>query len=237
MNSIEWRKKGVKGMNVATIDSFTTALLAGDQDTSWSIINDCVKEGQTTDFIFHQLVTPSMFKVGSLWQENEISVADEHLATSTCDFILARYKFEILLPRIQHKEKIMGKALFFCVENEEHDLGIRMTAQLFEEKGFEVRMMGANLPLEYVATMVTDWEPKVVGVSASMLEQGKSVPAYIQGLMEVLKEAELLIGGRYLSLSTEETFDSITNRVTMIRSPENLKLWMNEYDGRESELE
>jgi len=208
------------------------ALLAGDQETSWTIIKDLVKEGQPTDYIFHQIVTPSMIKVGNMWQENEISVADEHLATSTCDFILARYKFEILLPRLQYKEKSMGKALFFCVENEEHDLGIRMTAQLFEEEGFEVRMMGANLPLEYVSSMAIEWEPNIVGVSASMLEQGKSVPTYIHGLMDVLKDAELLIGGRYLSLSTEEAFESLTNRVTTVRSPDTLKSWMNDYDRR-----
>lgn len=210
-----------------TIRSFTEAILIGDQDASWSVMQQAVNEGYKTDFIFYQIITHSMVEVGRLWQENEISVADEHLATSTCDFTLARYKHEILLPRIEGKEKTKGKSLFFCVEHEEHDLGIRMTAQLFEEAGYEVRMMGANLPLEYASKMAAAWQPDVVGVSASMLEQGKKMPSYIEGLMNTLDTTELLIGGRYLSLSTEEQLNSITNRVTMVRMPEDLLNWMN----------
>ncbi|TDL30737.1 cobalamin-binding protein [Jeotgalibacillus sp. S-D1] len=210
-----------------TIRSFTDAILTGDQEAGWNVIQRAVNQGHGTDHIFHHIITPSMVEVGRLWQENEITVADEHLATSTCDFTLARYKHEIILPRIDGKDKTKGKSLFFCVEHEEHDLGIRMTAQLFEEAGYEVRMMGANLPLEYASKMAAAWQPDVVGVSASMLEQGKKMPSYIEGLMQTLDTTELLIGGRYLSLSTEEQLDSITNRVTMVRMPEDLRNWMN----------
>ncbi|KIL47084.1 cobalamin B12-binding domain-containing protein [Jeotgalibacillus campisalis] len=213
-------------MTVTYTESLTRTFLAGDQEASWSIIRQAVDEGKTTDFIFNYIITPSMVEVGVLWQENEISVADEHLATTTCDFILARYKFEILHARIRKADPVKGKALFFCVENEQHDLGIRMTAQLFEEEGYDVRMIGSNLPLEYVKDMASVWLPDVVGVSASMLEQGEKVPDYIQSLMETLEEAELLVGGRYLSLQAEEALHSIHDRVTMVRSPESLSEWM-----------
>ncbi|MDG5473259.1 cobalamin-dependent protein [Jeotgalibacillus sp. ET6] len=213
-------------MTATYTQSFTNEILSGDQESSWSIIKQAVDEGKKTDYIFHHIITPSMVEIGALWQENKISVADEHLATATCDFILARYKFEILQPRINQKDSVMGKALFFCVENEEHDLGIRMTAQLFEEEGYNVRMMGANLPLEYVKEMASVWMPDVVGVSASMLAQGKKVPSYIQSFMETLDGTELLVGGRYLSLQAEEALQSINHRVTMVRSPEDLSKWM-----------
>lgn len=60
--------------------------------------------------VMQKLLTPSMAKIGLLWEEDEISVADEHLATTTCDFILSRYR-EYSLKQIPKTEK---KPCFFA---------------------------------------------------------------------------------------------------------------------------
>ncbi|AJD90507.1 hypothetical protein JMA_11900 [Jeotgalibacillus malaysiensis] len=211
-----------------TVTDFTHVLLDGDQDKAWEYVINEVNNGASTEEIFYQLLTPAMVKIGQKWQENEISVADEHLATTTCDFTLARYKHEILLPRISNREQDQGKALFFCVEKEEHDLGIRMIAQIFEEKGFDVRMMGANLPVEFVLTMAVNWEPDVIGMSASMLKQGERVPSYIQRLMERFENIELLIGGRFLSLPDQLLDKADDSKVTIIQEGSELTDWLDD---------
>lgn len=52
----------------------------------------------------------TMYQIGQWWQENKISVADEHLATATCDYIIARLQFTV------NKEKLPSKRalLFLC---------------------------------------------------------------------------------------------------------------------------
>ncbi|WP_227396899.1 cobalamin B12-binding domain-containing protein [Jeotgalibacillus aurantiacus] len=204
---------------------FTEALLNGDQDACWSMVQECVNAGQTTEQIYYHVMTPAMVEIGRLWQENEISVADEHLATTTCDFTMSRYKHEVLLPRIQGQPQDQGRALFFCVEQEEHDLGIRMIAQIFEEKGYLVRMMGANLPVEYALSMAVNWEPDVMGVSASMIKQGEKVPSYIQRLMERFPSVELLIGGRFLTYPEQSLQNVPEERVTLIKDGNGLTSW------------
>ncbi|MBM7580961.1 cobalamin B12-binding domain-containing protein [Jeotgalibacillus terrae] len=209
-----------------TVKNFTDVLLDGDQDKAWEYVINEVDKGTSTKDIFFGLLTPAMVEIGQKWQENEISVADEHLATTTCDFTLARYKHEVLLPRIQNKPQDQGRALFFCVEKEEHDLGIRMIAQIFEENGYEVRLMGANLPVEFVLTMAVKWEPDVIGMSASMLKQGERVPSYIQRLMERFEQTELLIGGRFLSLPDQLLDKADDSKVTIIQEGSELSAWM-----------
>ncbi|WP_254434125.1 B12-binding domain-containing protein [Halobacillus sp. Marseille-Q1614] len=41
-------------------------------------------------YLYEDIITPAMYHVGELWEKNEISVADEHLATAICDFVLSR---------------------------------------------------------------------------------------------------------------------------------------------------
>ncbi|WP_167578703.1 B12-binding domain-containing protein [Jeotgalibacillus proteolyticus] len=71
-------------MSSMYVNAFTDALLAGDQEKSWSVINEAVFDGCETKFIFH-FITPSMVEIGRLWQENKITVADEHLKRSEPD--------------------------------------------------------------------------------------------------------------------------------------------------------
>jgi methanogenic corrinoid protein MtbC1 len=42
------------------------------------------------------------------------------------------------------------------VENEQHYIGLKMISLLFEEHGWESRMLGANLPSEYTVKMAGD---------------------------------------------------------------------------------
>ncbi|WP_281998890.1 cobalamin B12-binding domain-containing protein [Priestia flexa] len=86
----------------------------------------------------------TMYQIGQWWQENKISVADEHLATATCDYIIARLQFTV------NKEKLPSKrALLFCVEGEGHYIGLKMLASLLEKYKWEVGNLGANLSLSY----------------------------------------------------------------------------------------
>lgn len=68
--------------------------LEGNQDAAWEYIDQISKAGKDSLYIYETVFTAAMRHIGYLWEINEISVADEHLATSTCDFLLARYLFE-----------------------------------------------------------------------------------------------------------------------------------------------
>ncbi|WP_245947309.1 cobalamin B12-binding domain-containing protein [Bacillus taeanensis] len=78
---------------IDSINRFVNCLLAGNQDSAWEVLLEEINNGQDSLTIYHHIITPSMRKIGELWQENKISVADEHLATTTCDFTISRYHY------------------------------------------------------------------------------------------------------------------------------------------------
>ncbi|WP_373323212.1 cobalamin B12-binding domain-containing protein [Alkalihalobacterium chitinilyticum] len=142
-------------------------LLKGDIHSSWKIIHNLDQIGMNSCYIYDQALRNAMYYIGDLWKNNEITVADEHLATGTADIILTRY---ILEKKGMEPSK---RALFFCIEGEEHVLGLKMVSSFFKEKGWDTQFLGANLPLEYVVYSAKKWKPSVIGISIIACLKGK----------------------------------------------------------------
>ncbi|MDQ0858501.1 B12-binding domain-containing protein [Bacillus sp. V2I10] len=111
--------------------------------------------------LFEEIFTPAMQYAGELWENNEITVADEYLASAVCDFILST-----LYPRMQISASAgRKKAMLLCVEGKQHDLGLKMVNSLFDEKGYETHYLGPNLPLEYAIQKAELWRPEIICLS------------------------------------------------------------------------
>ena len=77
-------------------DEFGAALVRGDPRTSAAIFREVANQGETfLDAALH-LVQPTMYRIGRAWQENRISIAQEHLATATVHGLLARVRIRDL---------------------------------------------------------------------------------------------------------------------------------------------
>lgn len=160
--------------------------------------------------LYRDLFTPAMYKIGDLWEKNEISVADEHLATGICDFVLSR------LFQIQKKTAAAKKAMFLCLQGEEHYLGLKMVNNLFEERGWETKYFGSSLPLEYARQTALEWKPEVIGLSVSIVYHLPNLNSYVKTLSNLPHKPHILVGGRLadqydLSPYTEEKAEILTN--------------------------
>jgi MerR family transcriptional regulator, light-induced transcriptional regulator len=177
------------------VKQLTDALLSGDQDEAWEIIYGRHRQSSNTLDIFEKLITKSMQRVGELWQNDDISVADEHLATTTCDFVLSRYRHQVSR-EVQPKKG--RKAMFFCLENEQHFLGLKMAAIIFEEKGWETRLLGPDVPLEKGKESAEEWKPDVIGLSFTMINHAEKLSFYIKELESLPQAPVVFVGGRLL---------------------------------------
>ncbi|MED1203363.1 B12-binding domain-containing protein [Heyndrickxia acidicola] len=193
------------------MDSFVRSLLSGDQELAWNIVLDESNNGKTSLEIYEDLVTIGMRKIGEMWENNVISVADEHLATSTCEYVLSRYRY--------HKENSFKpkdgrrKALFLCVENEQHSIGLKLVSLLFEEHGWESRMLGANLPKEYAIKMAGEWQPDVIGLSITIAYHTSTLNSYIETLENMPAKPTVMLGGR---LTPTMNFSALCSPKTQI---------------------
>ncbi|WP_273126387.1 cobalamin B12-binding domain-containing protein [Metabacillus sp. HB246100] len=188
-----------RGDNVAwNAKIFAGFLLEGNEDAAWEAAMNAIHSYNNRTQLFEELITKAMQHIGDLWESDQITVADEHLATSTCEYILARFQHELKHTQTikQLREK---KAMFMCLENEQHDIGLKMVSQVFEEYGWKTRLLGANLPLDDALKAAEKWQPSIIGLSFSIWYHAELLSTYIHALEKLSHKPIVMVGGRLLS--------------------------------------
>ena len=144
-------------------DRYLRAQLTGDpREAVRLLVEDGLGSGAAIVELQEGVVQAAQDEIGRLWQQNRVSIAQEHMATAICTTLAA------LFERAQPKPPLGKKLLLACVEGELHDLPARMAADFLELEGFEVRYLGANVPHDDLISMVRAEQPDVIGLSVTM---------------------------------------------------------------------
>lgn len=173
---------------------YLAAQLAGDRRGALDlVIERGVRAGVAVPDLHLLVVQQAQREIGRLWQENIISVAREHLATSISQLVVSH-----LYQHMPRERENGRRVLVACVEGEQHDLGARMGADFLEMAGFEVRLLGANVPTGQVVEAARDAD--VVGLSASMSFHAPALEAAVRGLRRARGDGlPILVGGNLAS--------------------------------------
>lgn len=198
----------------------TNTMLEGNTSKLISIVEECRKLGWSNLTIFEEVLKPALYTVGNKWETDEVTVADEHLATMTVDYILS-----FLQKAEDSQSKIRKTAMLFCVEGEEHYLGLKMTASILSLSGWEVKFLGPNLPTKYAIHFAKKWKPELIGISVSMRGLIKNVEECASELASLSHRPSIFVGGRIVSLN-EEIF--LPRSVEKITSLYDLQHWLTQ---------
>ncbi|MFW5927853.1 MAG: cobalamin B12-binding domain-containing protein [Thermoplasmatota archaeon] len=166
-------------------------LKEGNKKKCIEIVNSLIDEDIDVKELYIGLIQPSMYKVGELWEKDEISVADEHLATSITDRILT-----MIYPRIFSGEKKGKTAIVACVANEYHQLGGRMVADFFELHGWDGYFIGADTPIEDLLDLIDEKKPEVVGLSLAMYFNLPELKEAIEVIHGNYPDLDIIVGGQ-----------------------------------------
>lgn len=205
-------------------DNYFFGLLECDKNYCYNLIMGAVDQGTTIKDIYTSVFYPSMIKIGDLWQGNQLTVAQEHLATVITQSIISSLYYKMFTGKVSRNK---GKIIMTCAGNELHELGSRMLSDLLEIEGFNVKFLGANMPIYSVLEMIKMEEPLVIGISCTMsfnINNVKNLISLIKN--EIPYYAPILVGGRafdvdpllvdyvsadYYSKSFEETIELINS--------------------------
>jgi MerR family transcriptional regulator, light-induced transcriptional regulator len=173
-------------------DAFGAALIRGDQRTSVNIFRAIRGQGRTFLEAELHLVQPAMYGIGRGWQNNRVSVAQEHMATAMVHGLLAR-EFASAEPEPPNDRSVVLAG----VEGNQHIIGLRIVADAFELAGWDVRYLGPNTPTSSLVQLVRDERPDLVGLSAAMPHHLRSAREAIACLRAELGEScpAVLLGG------------------------------------------
>jgi methanogenic corrinoid protein MtbC1 len=169
---------------------FLRAILAGDQRQAFAVAEEAFERG--LGYLYEDVVRTAMIEVGRLWQEDRISVADEHLATAVVEATLAS-----LYPRLAWP--VGGpSAVIACASPERHQLGARMVGDLLALGGWSTSFVGGDVPLPALVGMATRRGAALVALSVTLPHHLPGVEAAIRDLRGALPGARVLVGGRGL---------------------------------------
>ena len=149
------------------VAALTKCLINGDVEGARSFSQMSWEASGDYAEVATRLFQPALYDVGILWQRNQITVAQEHLATAIVQTLLT----QIYLTAELFAGPSRRTALFAGVEGSEHVLGLRMVSDVFEIAGWTVQFLGANTPTDDLVAHLDSTRPEVAGFSASMVQQ------------------------------------------------------------------
>jgi excisionase family DNA binding protein len=146
-----------------TAGQFFEAVRRGRAGEATALLLEAHMHGAGLDTVFDAVVAPSLQRVGDLWYGEEMSVADEHLATST-----AKRAVESLAASTRRAGAKAGAAVCCAAEEEMHTLPVLCAQAVLEGAGWDVRNLGGHTPFFALAEYVEKQRPALVCVSATL---------------------------------------------------------------------
>jgi MerR family transcriptional regulator, light-induced transcriptional regulator len=172
-------------------NQFLNALLTGNKHEAHRIANLYANSNEEIKILYEQVIKPALYKVGEKWENNLISVAAEHLATSIAEMVM-----NDLFEQIISLERKNNKVLLGCVENEYHQVGIKMIGDMFEMHGWNTYFLGANIPTRDLIDYAIDNEIELIGLSISIYFHFDKLIEMIKAIQAELPNALILVGGQ-----------------------------------------
>jgi MerR family transcriptional regulator, light-induced transcriptional regulator len=171
---------------------YVDAQLAGNRRKALDIIASLITErGLSVGEVRTEVVAAAQREIGMRWQRNEITIAQEHMATAISHLALAD------LFQREHGQRPNGrKVVVACVEDELHDFPARLVADDLDLAGFEVRFLGANVPTDTLISFIAREQPDLLVLSATMAFHADSLRRAVERVQSLFPDLPIAVGGQ-----------------------------------------
>lgn len=176
-------------------ESFLAAQLAGDRKEALRVVvEDGLGRGARVIDLQARVIRPAQHALGRMWQENRVTIAQEHLATGISQLVMTRL-FEFL-PATPRNGVIVTVA---CVEGENHELPVRIVADYLHHAGFTVRYLGAGMSTSRLIDDLRAQMPGLLALSITMSFNARALREAVKRIREELGGTlTIIVGGHAL---------------------------------------
>ncbi|MGO9974702.1 MAG: B12-binding domain-containing protein [Solirubrobacteraceae bacterium] len=174
--------------------NYLDALLACDARAAEIAIREAMDARIGTAAINDGIIAPALWLISDLWLRGEMSVADEHIANEISIRCLALQREA---ERVAHGRA--GRQVMLATPaGDPHVVALEMVDDLLRESGYDVVMLGADVPVDALAASVARYKADVVCISSTL---SATVEATVSSIGEVHRRAPgvgFVLGGRGL---------------------------------------
>lgn len=173
---------------------FANLLISANEKKINEILQNQIKNLDEFVKFYDEIIRNAMKKIGFLWEIGEVSIAKEHLATSTLnDAIFKRLE-------LFEQEKDKDKHIFLTsAPNELHTLGTKIATKILQKKGYRVTNMPSELPTHKIKNAILEFKPDLIVISASLQTSILDIAYLVDGInkdkMIFVKQPKIAIAG------------------------------------------
>jgi len=179
---------------------FLAAILGGQRRAALGSVEEALRTGHNHVDIYVNVFAASLHRVGELWEQNKISVAQEHMATSITQYAIAN-----IYPRLVPAAVPRGSMIVTGVSGELHQIGANLVADAMEAKGWGVHFLGSNVPHSSVLAAVEESSATVLCISTTIVANLPFVAELVNVVRSKLSERapKIVLGGAAYRQATD----------------------------------
>ena len=177
-----------------TRQRYRSAVVLGDPAVARSVIEMAIEYGATPAEIYLDVLAPTQAKLGEMWHEGIINVAQEHFATA-----ITMQMMDLQRLSAKPRSPLGVRAIVVPVEGDQHFIGARMLADLLLMDGWDVDFFWHSTPARDLAEYVQQRRVHILALSSTMTEflpYAKSVAVELKKLKP--PRPKVLLGGAAL---------------------------------------
>ena len=178
-------------------ERFSEAVVLGDSGRAHDLIEQALSKGASHAGIYLDVLSPSQIRLGEMWHEGSINVAQEHLATTITMEIM-----DYLRQGMKPQKGLGLRVVVTPVDGDQHTIGARMIADFLAMDGWEVFFLGNGTPAKDIAEFVRQRNADLVALSSTLPEFLSNAATAAKTIREMNPSApKILLGGRALENS------------------------------------
>ena len=171
-------------------------------DSIHDVINSLLIKGEPQYRIYDELILNVLNRIGDLWSNNKLSIADEHTMTETIRNVMYRIHSEIS----KNNVKIPKKVICMTLTNDEHEIPLVMIQSILDEINIPSTNLGPNIPVPEIESKIQVVNPTHLIISSNYVLDTDTFNSEISQLLQIChkNDIEILIGGSGNHLLIEE---------------------------------
>ena len=180
-------------------DELAAALESFDEAAAHAVV-DSLFARMSLDAVLRDVLVPYLHDLGERWEHDEVSIAQEHFASS------------VLRGRLLGLARGWGRGLgprvvLACAPGEQHDLGLIAFGLALRARGWRIVYLGSDTPLTSVADAARACDPEFVVVSAV---ERRAFSRHRAGLEQLAAEHRLCLGGAGAAGANVDNVEALT---------------------------
>lgn len=169
---------------------FFECLSEGNRRRCLNLIKEWEQQKLDDEQLYDDIIIPTLVRIGEAWENNQLGIVDEHVATQIIRTILG-YKAAMLTPRrTLHRKAVVG-----CVPDEHHDVATMIMANTLEKDGWQVQHYGGSVPRHDLFESVRRIKPDLLCLTMKSIGRFEHTIELLTDIRAAMPETKILIGG------------------------------------------